>query len=77
MYSSSPSAPTATSPVEELPGIFSRESKVSWDTAQELYDVGYVIYRAEREGGRKDKEAQGEKCKEVEGNEGKRRRSEK
>lgn len=47
MYSSSLSAPTATSPVEELPRIFSRQSKVAWNTAQELYDVGYVIYKAE------------------------------
>lgn len=47
MYSSSLRAPTATSPVEELPRIFSRQSKVAWNTAQELYDVGYVIYKAE------------------------------
>lgn len=43
MYSSSLSPPTATSPVEELPRILSRQSKVAWNTAQELYDVGYVI----------------------------------
>lgn len=54
MYSFSPSAPTATSPVEELPRIFSRQSKVAWNTAQELYDVGYVIYKAE--GGRRRRE---------------------
>lgn len=53
MYSSSLRAPTATSPVEELPRIFSRQSKVAWNTAQELYDVGYVIYKAE--GSREDR----------------------
>lgn len=53
MYSSSCSAPTATSPVEELPRIFSREGKVTWNTAQELYDVGYVIYKAKAEGRKK------------------------
>lgn len=40
---------SATSSVEELPGIFSRERKVPWNTAQQLYDVGYVVYRGERE----------------------------
>lgn len=55
MYSSSLSAPTATSPVEELPRIFSREGKVAWNTAQELYDVSYVIYKGEAEGRREDR----------------------
>lgn len=58
MYSSSLSAPTATSPVEELPRIFSRKGKVAWNTTQELYDVSYVIYKAEAQGrreGRKGK----------------------
>lgn len=27
---------------------------MAWNTAQELYDVGYVIYKAEAEGRRKD-----------------------
>lgn len=40
---------SATSSVEELPGIFSRERKVPRNTAQQLYDVGYVVYRGERE----------------------------
>lgn len=35
---------SATSSVEELPGIFSRECKVPRNTAQQLYDVGYVVY---------------------------------
>lgn len=39
---------SATSSVEELPGIFSRERKVPRNTAQQLYDVGYVVYRGER-----------------------------
>ena len=43
---------SATSSVEEFPGIFSRERKVPRNTAQQLYDVGYVVYRGEREGGR-------------------------
>lgn len=60
MYSSSPSALTATSPIEELPGIFSRQSKVSWDTAQKLYDVGYMIYRAEGQGRRVKAKEQGQ-----------------
>lgn len=40
---------SATSSVEELPGIFSRERKVPRNTAQQLYNVGYVVYRGKRE----------------------------
>lgn len=44
---------SATSSVEELPGVFSGERKVPRNTAEQLYDVGYVVYRGEREvGGR-------------------------
>lgn len=50
--SPSSSLASATSSVEELPGIFSRERKVPRNTAQQLYDVGYVVYRGEREGER-------------------------
>lgn len=47
---------SATSSVEELPGIFSRERKVPRNTAQQLYDVGYVVYGGEREvGGREER----------------------
>lgn len=44
---------SATSSVEELPRIFSRERKLPWNTAQQLYDVGYVVYIEERKRGRK------------------------
>ena len=45
---------SATSSVEELPGIFSGECKVPWNNAQQLNDVGYMVYRGEREkGGRR------------------------
>lgn len=54
--SPSSSLASATSSVEELPGIFSRERKVPWNTAQQLYDVGYVVYRGERDGGKRGKE---------------------
>lgn len=43
--------PGATSSVEELPGIFSGERKVPWNNAQQLNDVGYMVYRGEREKG--------------------------
>lgn len=47
---------SATSSVEELPGIFSGECKVPRNTAQQLYDVGYVVYGGEREvGGREER----------------------
>lgn len=45
------SVSSATSSVEELPGIFSGECKVPRNTAQQLYDVGYVVYGGEREVG--------------------------
>lgn len=56
MHPSRCSLVSSTSSVEELPGIFSRESKVPWDTAQELYDVGYVVYRGQRGGEGKERE---------------------
>lgn len=39
-----------TSAIEEFPRVFSRQSKVPWDTAQQLYDVGYVVYKGEKKG---------------------------
>lgn len=45
------SVASATSSVEELPGIFSGECKVPRNTTQQLYDVGYVVYGGEREAG--------------------------
>lgn len=55
---------SATSSVEELPGVFSGERKVPRNTAEQLYDVGYVVYRGEREvGGR---EGKGERKKDEE-----------
>lgn len=60
---------SATSSVEELPGIFSGERKVPRNTAQQLYDVGYVVYGGERQvgGGRREREKEkeeegGRKC---------------
>lgn len=52
---------SATSSVEELPGIFSGERKVPRNTAQQLYDVGYVVYGGERQvgGGREKKKRKG------------------
>lgn len=44
-----PSESNTTSPIEELPGIFSRKSKVSRNAAKKLYDVSYMIYRREKE----------------------------
>lgn len=49
LASVAPSESNTTSPVEELPGIFSRKSKVSRNAAKKLYDVSYMIYRREEE----------------------------
>lgn len=49
----------ATSSVEELAGIFSRECKLSRNNAQQLNDVGYMVYRGEegqKETGAEEKE---------------------
>lgn len=53
---------STTSSVEELPGIFSRERKVPRNTAQQLYDVGYMVYEGEerKEEERKNNKENGE-----------------
>lgn len=51
--------PTTTSSVEELPGIFSGECKVPRNTAQQLNDVGYVVYRGERGRRRREERTEG------------------
>lgn len=53
---------SATSSVEELPGIFSRECKVPRNTAQQLYDVGYVVYGGEREVQGREEKGEGNGC---------------